>query len=97
MWDLSRPGMGTRVPCIGRWIPNHWAPWEAQAGCLLMGGWGCVPIELVVWPEVFQHWSLQVVGWALVLVPKWGPPGELTPIIFPGGATILVLVLNLSW
>ena len=53
--------------------------------------------EIFVWPEAFQHWSLQVVGWALVLVPKWGPPGELTPIIFPGGATILVLVLNLSW
>ena len=40
-------------------------------------------LELAVWPETFQHWSLQVVGWALVLVLKWGPPGELTPVTIP--------------
>ena len=27
----------------------------------------CVPAMLVVWPEAFQHWSLQAVGWGQVL------------------------------
>ena len=25
-------------------------------------GWGCVPAQLVVWPEASQHWRLQAVG-----------------------------------
>ena len=40
-------------------------------------GWGCVPVFLVVWPEVFQHWNLQAVGCSWAIVPRWGPPGEL--------------------
>ena len=29
MWDLPRPGLGTRVPCIGRQTLNHCATREA--------------------------------------------------------------------
>ena len=43
-------------------------------------GWGCVPALLVVWPEVFQHWSQQAVGWGQVLVRKCQPPEELMPM-----------------
>ena len=25
--------------------------------------WGCVPILLVIWPEVTQHWTLTAVCW----------------------------------
>ena len=32
---------------------------------------------------MFQHWSLQAFGWGQVLVPKWWPPGELTPMNIP--------------
>ena len=32
-------------------------------GSLSTDGWGCVPTQFVVWPEAFQHWSLQAVGW----------------------------------
>ena len=38
---------------------------------------GCVPVLLVVWPEVTQHWSLQAVGWGHILWRKWWPPGGL--------------------
>ena len=30
---------------------------------LSANGWGCVPSLLVVWPEMTQHWNLQVVYW----------------------------------
>lgn len=40
-------------------------------------GWSCVLTLLVVWPEAFQHWSLQDVVWGQVSFPKWWPPGEL--------------------
>ena len=36
-------------------------------GSLSSDGWGYVPTQLVVWPEVSQHWSLQAVGWGQVL------------------------------
>ena len=35
MWDLPRPGLETRVPCIGRRILNHCATREAQHDKLL--------------------------------------------------------------
>ena len=35
---------------------------SSTLGRLSADGWGCVPVLLVVWPEVFQHWCLQVVG-----------------------------------
>ena len=47
--------------------------------------WGCVPLLLVLWPEAFQHWSLQVFQWGQVLVLKVGPPGELMAINTPWG------------
>ena len=49
-----------------------------------MGG-AVFSVLLVVWPEAFQHWSLYIVGWGWVLVPKCGPLGELTPISIPWG------------
>ena len=48
-------------------------------------GWGCVPILFIVWPEAFQHWSLQAAGWDYLLVPKWGPLGDLMLISIPWG------------
>ena len=36
MWDLPRPGLWTRVPCIGRQILNHCATREApELACFL--------------------------------------------------------------
>ena len=46
-------------------------------GGLSAAGWGCIPTQFVVWPEVSLHRSLQAVGWDQVLVPRWQPPGEL--------------------
>ena len=31
--------------------------------------WGCVSILLVVWPEVFQHWSLPSLGCGQIYLP----------------------------
>ena len=49
-------------------------------GSLSPDGWGCVPIVVVVCPEAFQHWRLHITGWGWVLVPKCGPPEEITLI-----------------
>ena len=57
-------------------------------GSLSSDGWGCVTILLVVWPEAFQHWNLQVFGWGRVFVLKWGPLGDqyqLSLISIPWG------------
>ena len=55
-----------------------WIPFISFLLCL-----SSLPALLVVWPEMFQHWSLQAFGWGQVLVPKWWPPGELTPMNIP--------------
>ena len=52
-------------------------------GSLSSDGWGCVPFLVVVCPENFQLWSLQVVGWCWVLVLKCGSLGALTLIDIP--------------
>ena len=44
--SVSRGGFGLRKPL----------------GSLSFAGWDSVPALLVVWPEVSQHWSLQVIG-----------------------------------
>lgn len=44
--------------------------WKAL-GSPSVDGWGCDPTLLVVWSEVFQHWSLQAVGWDQVSMQKW--------------------------
>ena len=31
-------------------------------------GWGCIPTQFVVWPEIPQLWSLESVGWGQVLL-----------------------------
>ena len=31
MWYLPRPG----IPCLGRWILNHWTTWEIAEGDFL--------------------------------------------------------------
>ena len=39
MWNLPGPGLEPRVPCIGRWILNHWTTrevWEVE----IWIGWG---------------------------------------------------------
>ena len=53
-------------------------------GSLFSDGWVCVPIVLVVCPEAFQYWSLQIVGWSQFLMPIWRPLGELR-------------LINISW
>ena len=60
-------------------------------------GWDYVPILLAVWPEAFQHWSLQVVEWGLVLVLKWGPLGELMVINIPWVHHLLFLAPTVSY
>ena len=52
-------------------------------GRLSADGWGCVPVLLVVWPEMSQHWSLQAVRWGQFLLPS--PLGELTLMNIPWG------------
>ena len=52
-------------------------------GTLSVDGWNCVPALMVVLPEISQHWSLQAVGWGLILGPKCQPPGELAPMNTP--------------
>ena len=56
-------------------------------------GWGCIPALLVVWS---QHWSLQAVGWGQVLVTKWRPLGELTPMNTPNTSSTSVFVPRVS-
>ena len=35
MWDLSSLTRdGTHIPCIARWILNHWTPREVPEGCV---------------------------------------------------------------
>ena len=61
-----------RVMCVLRWCEL-----SITLGSLFSDGWACVPIVLVVWPEAFQYWRLQIVGWGQFLVPIWRPLGEL--------------------
>ena len=58
-----------------------------------MGGVGdCVPILLVVWPEVSQHWSLQAIGWCQNSdLQESSHQG-----IFPGVSTSSVLIPTVS-
>ena len=37
-------------------------------GSLSTDGWGCVPTQLVAWPESFLHWHLETVGWDQVFM-----------------------------
>ena len=72
------------------WVSSGGVFWSVcelsmTLGILFANGWGFVPVLLVVWPETFQHWSLQAVCWDWVLVLKWGPLGELTLINIPWG------------
>lgn len=46
---------------------------------------GCVPILIVVWLEVFQHWSFQAVQWSWVFRLRWRLLGELMLINIPWG------------
>ena len=48
-------------------------------------GWGCVPVLLAVWPEASSIGVCRQLGGAQVLVLRWGPLGELTPINIPWG------------
>ena len=43
-----------------------------------------------------QYWSLQAVGCGQVLVSKWQPPGELTPINIPWGLSTSLLDPSVS-
>ena len=50
------------VPLVGRAVLRDVfigsCELSVALGTLSADGWGCVPILLVVWPEVFQHWNL---------------------------------------
>ena len=80
------PLVGGTGSCPSGWQPISRAVFRGGSalsttlGSLSAGGWSCVPTLLVVWPEMSQHWSLQVVGWGKVFVQKWPPPGEITLI-----------------
>ena len=49
-------------PLVGRAMVRHGCGLRKSSGNLSADGWGYVPTQLVVWPEVSQHWSLQAVG-----------------------------------
>ena len=51
--------------------------WKAL-GSSSVDGWGCDPTLLDVWSEVFQHWSVQAVGWGQVSMQKWQSLGAHT-------------------
>ena len=36
----SQTGDGTYVPCIGRWILNHWTTWKVPRSALYKGPFG---------------------------------------------------------
>ena len=50
------------VPLVGRAVSRgvsiSGCELNMALGTLYADGWVCVLILLVVWPEVFQHWSL---------------------------------------
>ena len=56
---------------------------KKSLGRLSADRWGCVPTQFIVWPEASQRWSLQAVGWGLVVVPKCQLLGELTLMTAP--------------
>ena len=80
------------VPLVGRamsrgvFIGGSWL--RTTLDSLSPEGWDCVPTLFIVWPEASQDWILQAVGWGRSSVPKWRPPGELTPKSFPLGPTV---------
>lgn len=63
------------VPLVGRAMSRgvfgDGCGLKKTLGSLSADEQGCVPTPLVVWPEPSQHWSLQVVGWGQISVPKW--------------------------
>ena len=56
---------------------------NTSLGNLFAHDYGCVPILLVVRPEVSQHYNLKSIGWNQVLVPKFWPLGEFMTILAP--------------
>ena len=84
------------VPLTGKTMSRFvfWGVCELSTtlDSLSADGCVCVSILLIVWPEAFQHWSLQVVGWHWVLLPKCGPLGEL-----PGASATSVLFATASY
>ena len=62
------------------------------ADCLLMHG----PL-LVIWPEAYQHWSLQPVEWVRVLVQNVDLWESSLQSIFPVSSTTSVLAPTVSY
>lgn len=50
------------VPLLGRGMFIGACELSGALSTLSADGWVCVPMLLVVWPEVFQYWILQVTG-----------------------------------
>ena len=108
-WGLcSFPGRRVRYLLSGEW--NSLVPLVGRAmsrgmfggscelhlnsGSLSSDRWGCVSNLLIVWPEVFQHWSLQVVWWT----GSWCWNGDLWESLlwsaFPGTSGYQCLCLH---
>ena len=80
-WDFSR-GLFS-LPIWRDWfLPTCGWSWVISRGVFRSGCefrsslnshyadlWGCVSILLVVWPEVFQHWSLPSLGCGQIYLP----------------------------
>ena len=92
-------GAGSLGPPVGKAMSRG----MSRGGCglrksfdsLSADGWGCIPIQFVVWPEASQHWSLEAVGWGQVFVlmtqARCQPPArvhadEHSPIFSPPGS-----------
>ena len=87
------------IPLVGRTVLRG----LFKGGCVLRmsvgrptaDDWVCLSTLFVVWPEVFQHWSLQAVGLGHILLRKYWPPGGFMPTGNP--QNIPPVSLSLQW
>ena len=73
-WDLSSPSkVGTQIPCVGRWILNHWATREVPHFLFYITVWllhqrshaSIYQFLQVGWSILNKWWN---VGWVVVLI-----------------------------
>ena len=58
-------------PLVGRVVSRDTSRGSIgfRKSLITAGNWGCILPCWAIWPEVFQNWSLQAVGWGQVFVP----------------------------
>ena len=69
-------------PCLGAWSRGDCGLRKSLGSLPTVGGSVSHPVCCLTW-SVNQHWSLQVVRWDQILVPRCQPPGELMQMNAP--------------